>query len=41
MGREGVTARGGDMGEALDAVRAWIARQGRRLGIPLERRRKR
>jgi lipopolysaccharide export system permease protein len=41
MGKEGATARGGDMAEVLDAVRAWIARQGRRVGIPLERRRKR
>jgi lipopolysaccharide export system permease protein len=39
MGREGATARGGDMAEAWDAIRAWFARQARRVGIPLERRR--
>ena len=39
MGKEGVTARGGDMSEAWDALRAWFARQARRVGIPLERRR--
>jgi lipopolysaccharide export system permease protein len=41
MGKEGATARGGDMAEALDAARAWFARQARRVGIPLERRRRR
>ncbi|MDQ4079205.1 MAG: LptF/LptG family permease [Gemmatimonadota bacterium] len=40
MGKEGATARGGDMAEALDAVRAWFAKQARRVGIPLERRRR-
>ena len=40
MGKEGVTARGGDMAEALDAARAWFAKQARRVGIPLERRRR-
>jgi lipopolysaccharide export system permease protein len=40
MGKEGVTARGGDMAEALDALRAWFARQARRVGIPMERRRR-
>jgi lipopolysaccharide export system permease protein len=39
MGKEGVTARGGDMSEAWDAFRAWFARQARRVGVPLERRR--
>jgi lipopolysaccharide export system permease protein len=39
MGKEGATARGGDMAEAWDAIRAWFARQARRVGIPLERRR--
>ncbi|MGQ0714234.1 MAG: LptF/LptG family permease [Gemmatimonadaceae bacterium] len=39
MGKEGVTARGGDMREAWDALRAWFAKQARRVGIPLERRR--
>ena len=33
MGRESITNRGGDMGEAMDATRAWFARQGRRIGI--------
>ena len=41
MGKEGVTARGGDMSEALDALRAWFAKHARRVGIPLERRRAR
>jgi lipopolysaccharide export system permease protein len=41
MGKEGATARGGDMAEAWDALRAWFARQARRVGIPLERRRAR
>lgn len=39
MEREGATARGGDMSEAWDAIRAWFARKARRVGIPLERRR--
>lgn len=39
MGKEGATSRGGDMAEAWDAIRAWFARQARRVGIPLERRR--
>jgi lipopolysaccharide export system permease protein len=38
MGKEGVTARGGDMSEAWDSLRSWFARQARRVGIPLERR---
>jgi lipopolysaccharide export system permease protein len=40
MGKEGVTARGGDMAEAVDALRTWFAKQARRVGIPLERRRR-
>jgi hypothetical protein len=28
------------MAEAIDAVRAWFAKQARRVGIPLERRRR-
>jgi lipopolysaccharide export system permease protein len=40
MGKEGVTARGGDLSEAWDALRSWFARQARRVGIPLERRRR-
>ena len=39
MGREGSTARGGDMGEFLDQARSWLAKQLRRVGIPVERRR--
>ena len=39
MGREGSTARGGDMRELVDSVRAWVATQGRRLGMPADRRR--
>jgi lipopolysaccharide export system permease protein len=39
MGKEGATARGGDVSEAWDSLRAWFARQARRVGIPLERRR--
>jgi lipopolysaccharide export system permease protein len=30
MGNEGVTSRGGNWGERVDAVRMWFARQGRR-----------
>jgi lipopolysaccharide export system permease protein len=41
MRKEANTARGGDMAEAWDAMRAWFARQARRVGIPLERRRTR
>jgi lipopolysaccharide export system permease protein len=33
MGRESVTNRGGDLGETMDATRAWFAKQGRRIGI--------
>jgi lipopolysaccharide export system permease protein len=40
MGKEGVTARGGDLSEAWDGIRSWFARQARRVGIPLERRRR-
>jgi lipopolysaccharide export system permease protein len=39
MGKEGATARGGDLAEAWDSLRSWFARQARRVGIPLERRR--
>ncbi len=38
MGREASTARGGDMSELTDSARAWFARQGRRVGLPLDRR---
>lgn len=40
MGREATTGRGGDFGEMMETVRMWIARGGRRVGIPLERRRR-
>jgi lipopolysaccharide export system permease protein len=39
MGKETETARGGDMGEFLTTVRVWIAKAGRKVGIPLDRRR--
>jgi lipopolysaccharide export system permease protein len=39
MGKEGSTSRGGDMSELLDTIRTWIARQARRVGLPLDRRR--
>ena len=38
MGKEGATARGGDMGELMDQLRAWTARQVRRIGVRAERR---
>ena len=40
MGRETSTTRGGDLGELLEMVRLWVAGAGRRVGIPLERRRR-
>jgi lipopolysaccharide export system permease protein len=39
MGREASTGRGGDIGEMIETARMWLARVGRKLGIPLERRR--
>jgi len=41
MGNEGTTGRGGDIGELFETIRMWIARIGRRVGIPLDRRRRR
>jgi lipopolysaccharide export system permease protein len=38
MGNEGVTSRGGNWGEAVDATREWFARQGRRVGVGTSRR---
>ena len=38
MGREGATSRGGDLSEFTDALRANLAKVGRRLGLPSERR---
>jgi lipopolysaccharide export system permease protein len=41
MGREGETARGGgDVGDLLETIRVWIARGGRKVGLPLDRRRR-
>jgi lipopolysaccharide export system permease protein len=37
MGREGVTSRGGSMGEMVDATRAWFARQRHRVGMRRDR----
>ena len=41
MGREATTSRGGDTSEMIDALRAWTAKQARRVGIRLDRRRRR
>ena len=38
MGREGATARGGDLGEFFEGLRVRAARLGRRVGLPVERR---
>ena len=38
--RSGATSRGGDASEMIDAVRSWLARQGRRVGIDADRRRR-
>jgi lipopolysaccharide export system permease protein len=40
MDRETATARGGDFGDLLESLRVWIARGGRRVGLPLDRRRR-
>jgi len=40
MGREGETARGGDFGDLLETLRVRFARAGRKVGIPLDRRRR-
>lgn len=40
MGREATTGRGGDFGEMLESARMWLARFARRVGIPMERRRR-
>jgi lipopolysaccharide export system permease protein len=40
IGKEGATARGGDAGEFLETMRAWVAKYARRVGIPMERRRR-
>ena len=41
MGREGSTSRGGDMGEFMDNLRSWAARGMRRVGLRVDRRRRR
>ena len=41
IGKEGATARGGDAGEFLETMRSWVAKYARRVGIPMERRRRR
>jgi lipopolysaccharide export system permease protein len=38
MGREGATARGGDVGEAVEQLKTWVARQMRRVGVRADRR---
>jgi lipopolysaccharide export system permease protein len=38
MGREGSTARGGDAGEFVEQLKAWVGKQIRRVGIPYDRR---
>jgi len=40
MGRETATARGGDFGDLLESMRVWVAKAGRKVGIPLDRRRR-
>jgi lipopolysaccharide export system permease protein len=40
MGRESETGRGGDFGDMLETLRVWIARGGRKVGLPLDRRRR-
>jgi lipopolysaccharide export system permease protein len=40
MGREATTGRGGDIGELIETARMWFARVGRKVGLPLERRRR-
>jgi lipopolysaccharide export system permease protein len=40
MGREATTGRGGDIGEFIETIRVWLARAGRRFGLPMERRRR-
>jgi lipopolysaccharide export system permease protein len=40
MGRERETGRGGDFGDLVETIRVWIARGGRKVGLPLDRRRR-
>lgn len=40
MGREGATTRGGDFGDLVESLRVWTARGGRKVGLPLDRRRR-
>ena len=41
MGKEGSTARGGDLSEFKDALRSWVGKLARRVGLKAERRRAR
>ena len=38
MGKEGATARGGDMGELVDQLKIWVAKQAHRFGVRADRR---
>jgi lipopolysaccharide export system permease protein len=40
MGREHETGRGGDLGDLLETMRVSVARAGRKVGLPLDRRRR-
>jgi lipopolysaccharide export system permease protein len=40
MGREGETARGGDWSDMIETFRVWLARGGRKMGLPMDRRRR-
>jgi lipopolysaccharide export system permease protein len=40
MGREVATARGGDFSDLLESMRVRVAKIGRRMGVPLDRRRR-
>ncbi len=40
MGREHETGRGGDFGDLLETMRVSVARAGRKVGLPLDRRRR-
>jgi len=40
MGRESETGRGGDLGDMLETLRVAFARGGRKVGLPLDRRRR-
>jgi lipopolysaccharide export system permease protein len=40
MGHEAATTRGGDFSDLLESMRVWFAKAGRKVGIPLDRRRR-